>query len=200
MSAHGGRGMGGGGGGRGLGPGSRARRSAMGRRACREGHARAQPARPAAAVGALSPARERDVDGARARHGRLAGAAAAGEGRDRRRHRTPRHPHARAGRDRVPRLGAARVGDDLRADLSRRLGRPARARGPAHPHLHPPAEPADRLLREPPGGGADLAHDQRRRGAGKPRDGLGRDAVPGRPHARRGGRGAAVPRRASWRC
>ena len=92
-------------------------------------------------------------------------------------------------------LGAARVGDDLRADLSRRLGRPARARGPAHPHLHPPAEPADRLLREPPGGRVDLAHDQRRGGAGKPRDRLGRDAVPGRPHARRGGRGAAVPRR-----
>ena len=51
----------------------------------------------------------------------------------------PRHGHARAGRDRVPGLGAARVGDDLRADLPRRLGRPARARGPAHPHLHPPA-------------------------------------------------------------
>ena len=30
--------------------------------------------------------------------------------------------------------------DDLRADLPRRLGRPARARRPAHPHLHAPAE------------------------------------------------------------
>ena len=79
-------------------------------RARREGHARAQPARPAAIVGPVSPARERDVDGARARHGRLAGAPAAGEGRDRRRDRTPRHPHARAGGDRVPDVGACSCG------------------------------------------------------------------------------------------
>ena len=90
--------------------------------------------------------------------------------------------------------GAARVGDDLRPDLPRRLGRPARAGGPADPHLHPPAAPADRLLREPPGGRADLAHDQRRRGAGKPRDRLGGDAVPVGADADRRDRGAAVPR------
>ena len=32
-------------------------------------------------------------------------------------------------------------------------------------HLHPPAAPAGRLLRAPPRRRADLAHDQRRRGA-----------------------------------
>ena len=45
-----------------------------------------------------------------------------------------------------------------------------------------------------PAGRADLTHDQRRRGTGKPRDGLGRDAVPGRSHARRRGRCAVVSR------
>ncbi len=58
-----------------------------------------------------------------------------------------------------------------------------------------PAEPADRLLREPPRGRADLAHDQRRGGAGKPRDRLGGDAVPVGPDAGRRDRRAALPRR-----
>ena len=80
------------------------------------------------------------------------------------------------------------------------LGRTARARRPAHPHLHPPADAADRLLREPPGGRADLAHDQRRGGARQPRDRLGRDALPGRPDAARHDRDPARARRRSWRC
>ena len=71
----------------------------------------------------------------------------------------------------------------------------ARAGGSAHPHLHPSAAPADRLLREPAGGGADLAHDQRRGGAGKPRDRLGRDAVPVGAHADRRDRRPGLPRR-----
>jgi len=124
-------------------------------------------------------------------HRRVVGAAAARQARDRLGHRKAPHPHACRGRARVPGLGAARVGGHLRADLPRRLGRTARARGPAHPHLHPPAEPADRLLREPARGRADLAYDQRRRGARKPRHRLGRHAVPIRPHTDRSDRRAA---------
>ena len=115
--------------------------------------------------------------------------------RDRQRHRAHDIHTLVAGRRRVPRLRAARVGDDLRPDLPRRLGRTAGARRPAHPHLRAPAEPADRLLREPPRGRADLAHDQRCGGPRKPRDGLGGDAVPVRPHADRRGRRTALPRR-----
>ena len=145
-------------------------------------------------IGPIADAR-RDARRAARRHRRVARAAAAGEGGDRRRHRPARHQHARARRHRVPRLRGARVGDDLRADLPRRLGRPARARRPAHPHLHAPADAADRLLREPPRGRADLAHDQRRRGARQPRDRLRRDAVPVRADADRHGRHPARARR-----
>ena len=87
-----------------------------------------------------------------------------------------------------------------RADLPRRVGRPARARRPAHPHLHAPAAPADRLLREPPRGRADLAHDQRRGGAGKPRHRLGGDALPGGPDADRRGRACSCTSTRSSRC
>ena len=192
--------MGGGGGGgrataRGLGPGSG--------RGGRSGPASA-PARAAAGAtcagcsALLRPyraARRGDARRAGARDRRLARAAAAREARDRRGHRSATTPTTLVlVVRRVPRLGAARVVHDLRADLPRRLGRPARARGPAHPHLHPPAAPADRLLREPPGGRLDLAHDQRRRGAGKPRHGLGRDALPVGPDADRRDRRAALPR------
>ncbi len=55
-----------------------------------------------------------------------------------------------------------------------------------------PAVAADRLLREPPGGRADLAHDQRRRGARQPRDRLGRDAVPVRPDPDRDDRASCI--------
>ena len=92
--------------------------------------------------------------------------------------------NARARRRRLPGRRAARLADDLRADLPRRLGRPARARRPAHPHLHAPADAARRLLREPPRRRADLAHHQRRRGARLARHRLRRDAVPGRADAR----------------
>ena len=55
--------------------------------------------------------------------------------------------------------------------------------------------PADWLLREPPRRCADLAHHQRRRGAGKSCHRLGRDPLPIGVDAGRRGRGAALPRR-----
>ena len=192
-----GGGMGGGGGrggGRGLGPGmGRGGQQWTGERASRGSRGR----NLRALLELLRPYRLRAAGmlvGAAARHRRLARTAAAGQARDRTRDRTPRHESPRAGRDRVPLLGAVGVADDLRPDLPRRLGRTAHARRSAHPHLHPPAEPADRLLRQPPGGRPDLAHDQRRRGAGKPRHRLGRDALPVGAHADRRDRRAALPR------
>ena len=66
---------------------------------------------------------------------------------------------------------------DLRADLPRRLGRPARAAGPADPALRAPADDVGRLLLAPPRGRADLAPVQRRRGARHARLRRRRDAV-----------------------
>ena len=178
---------------RGLGPGMGAAGSS-GRGARQQGKPRAQPARTAGAAAPLPAAGRRDAHGADRRHRRVAGAAAAGEGGDRQgieRHDTQTLVLVVLA---FLRLGAAGVGDDLCADLSRRLGRAARARGPAHPHLHPSAAPADRLLREPARGRADLAHHQRRGGAGKPRHRLGGDARAVRPDAVRGDRGAALSR------
>ena len=54
---------------------------------------------------------------------------------------------------------------DLRADLPRRLGRSARAPGPARADLHPPAVDVARLLHPQPARRADLADDERRAGA-----------------------------------
>ena len=104
---------------------------------------------------------------------------------------------ARPRRRRVPRQRAGRLGGDLRADLPRRLGRPARARRPAPADLPPPAGDAGRLLRAPPGGRADLAHDQRRRGARLARHRHRRHAVPGVADAHRVDRDPALPRRAA---
>ncbi len=157
----------------------------MDRRAREQRHARAQPARPAAPDRPVSHARDRDARGADPRHRRVARSASAGEGGDRRRHQPSRHEHTRDCGDRVPALRGDRMGDDLRADVPRRLGRPARALRSTHPHLHPPPDAADRLLRQPSGWRADLAHDQRRGGARQPRDGLRGHAVPVRPHAAR---------------
>ena len=60
---------------------------------------------------------------------------------------------------------ADRLGRDRGADLPRRMGRPARARRPAPRDLRAPPAAAGQLLRAPPDRRADLAHDQRRRGA-----------------------------------
>ena len=46
--------------------------------------------------------------------------------------------------------GLLLLGRELRADLPRRLGRPAGAPGPAHPDLRPPPEDVDRLLHPEP--------------------------------------------------
>ena len=49
-------------------------------------------------------------------------------------------------RRRLRDLGARLLGRDLRADLPHRLGRPARAAGPADPALRAPADAVGRLL------------------------------------------------------
>ncbi len=166
----------------------------MGRRARAQGKPRAQPKGPAGASASLP----RPFGGHARRtgggHRGLARATASGQSGDRPGHHKARHHHARGSRHRVPRLGGARVGDDLPADLPGRLGRPARARGPAHPHLHAPAVATDRLLREPSGGGVDLAHDQRHRGSRQPRDRLRGDAVPVGADAARDDRDPDHPR------
>ena len=166
----------------------------MGRRSRRPRHARAQPARAAAPRAPLPPAGLRDDRRAPDRHRGHARAAAARQSRDRPGDRKGRLQNAVRGRDRVPDLGPARMADDLPADLPRRLGRSARARRPAAADLRAPAVASDRLLREPPGGGADLAHDQRRRGARQPRDRFGRDAVPVGSDPDRHDRHPALPR------
>ena len=94
-------------------------------------------------------------------------------------------------------VGAGLLGRDVPADLSRRLGRPARAAGPAAAHLHAPAAPVDRLLQPPQDRRADLAPDQRRAGARPARHGRRRDALLEHADAGRHGRDPAAARRAA---
>ena len=119
------------------------------------------------AAAALPLARGRDVRGADLRHRRVAGPRPAGQARDRRRDRAGRPRHAEPDRRAVRRLGADRlarrrscrptstgwVGQRALQDLRLQIFR----------HLQ---DDAGRLLRAPARGRADLAHDQRRRGAG----------------------------------
>ena len=122
----------------------------------------------------------------RRRHGRVAGAAAAGQARDRRRHRA-RRPRRRSNLVVVGFVVSALVywARHLRADLPRRLGRPARAAGPARAALRAPAVALDRLLLAPPGRRDHLAPDQRRAGARPARHRRHRDAVRRLADARR---------------
>ena len=99
------------------------------------------------------------------------------------------------GRRRLPRQRARLLGRDVRADLPRRLGRPARAAGPADPALRPPADAVDRLLLAPPGGRDHLAAHQRRAGARPARLRRRGDAVRLHAHARRHRRHPAGARR-----
>ena len=165
---------------------------------------RAQAARPARAAAALPRPRAAHVRGAAGRHRRGARPAAARQARDRRGHRARRPDDADLGRRRLPGQRARLLGRHLRADLPRRLGRPARAAGPADPALRAPADAVDRLLLAPPGGRADLAPDQRRAGARPARvrrrgDAVRLDADAGRhggdpARARRRARAADLPR------
>ncbi len=68
-------------------------------------------------------------------------------------------------RRRLPGHRAPLLGRDVRADLPRRLDRPAGAAGPADPALRAPADDVGRLLLAQARGRADLAALQRRRGA-----------------------------------
>ena len=157
--------------------------------------ARAQAARPARAA---APYRWRVVAmfvGAAAGHRGGAGAAAAGQAGDRRRHHQGRPRHAQPGGRRVHCLCAGAVGRDLGPDLPGRLGRPARAAGPARAALRPPADAVDRLLLAPPRRRADLAADQRRAGARPAGHRRRRDAVPVVADADRDGRDPARARR-----
>ena len=131
----------------------------------RDPRARAQAARPDRAAAALPRPRGHGLPRAALRHRGVARAAAAGQARDR-----PGH-HAEGPRDAQPRgrrlhLQRARLlGRVLRADLPRRLGRPARAAGPADPALRAPADAVGRLLLAALGGRDHLAAHQRRAGA-----------------------------------
>ena len=80
-------------------------------------------------------------------------------------------------RRRLPGLGASVLGRDLRADVPRRVGRPAGAAGPARAHLLAPAGDVDRVLHPAQAGGSDLAAHQRRPGARLAGDRRGGDAV-----------------------
>ena len=108
--------------------------------------------------------------------------------------------HARARRGRLPRLGAARVGDDLRCRPTSSAGSASARSRTCASASSPTCSAADRLLREPARGRADLAHDQRRGGARQPRHRLRRHAVPGRPDAARHDRDPAVSSTRSSRC
>ena len=128
---------------------------------------------------------------------RRARAGAAREARDRQRDPEAQHRHARPDRGRVPGLGGPVRRRDLRADLPRRLGRPAGAAGPARAAVRAPAVAVDRLLLAQPRGRDHLAADERRRGARPARLGRPRDAVPVRADADRRGRDPVRARRAS---
>ena len=134
---------------------------------------------------------------------RDAGAAAAGQARDRRGHHAEGHRDAQPRRRRVRDQRARLLGRVLRADLPRRLGRPARAAGPADPALRAPADAVGRLLLAAPGGRDHLAAHERRAGARPARlrrrgDAVRLDADAGRHRrdpdlARRPARAADVP-------
>ena len=87
---------------------------------------------------------------------------------------------ARSTRDRarVPRRRAGRLGRLGGADLPDRLGRPARAAGPARAAVPPPAVALARLLLARARGRRDQPHHERRRGARLARLRRDRDAVP----------------------
>ena len=104
-----------------------------------DGWPRAQAARPDRAAHAVQVARAGDDGGAGCGHRRRAGAGAARQAGDRRRDPPRRRRRARPDRRVVPRLRAGVRGRLLRADLPRRLGRAARAAGPAAAPVHAPA-------------------------------------------------------------
>ena len=86
-------------------------------------------------------------------------------------------------------------GGHLPADLPGRLGRDAGAAGPARADLRPPAVDVDRLLHPAQPRRADLAHDQRRRGAQPARHRRRRDDVLQHPDPGRRRRDPARARR-----
>ena len=147
-----------------------------------------QAPRPDRAALALPLAGARDVRLARGRDRRRARAGAAGQAGHRRGDPAPRRRRARFDRRAVPGLGDRLRGRHLCADLPRRLGRPARAPGPARPPVRPPAAAVDRLLLAQPGRRDHLEDDQRRRGARPARRGRDGDADPVRADADRRGR------------
>ena len=124
-----------------------------------------------------------------------------GRARDRQGHRPqprlarPELLGADLDRRRVPRLGRDLLGCDIRADIPRRLGRPARPPGSARADLHPSAGDVARLLHAEPAGGADLADDQRRPGPRHARHRRHRDHGLQRADARRRDRDPARDRR-----
>ena len=131
-----------------------------------------------------------------ARHRGGAGSRAAGQDGHRRRH--PRRATAARSTSSSSPSSSARSWSGRRRYAQTylvRLGRPARAGRPAPADLPPPAGDAGRLLRAPARGRADLAHDQRRRGAQLAGHRHRRHAVPGVADAARLDRDPALLRR-----
>ena len=126
----------------------------------RRGRAWAQGALAARPAAALPQAGRADVRRAAGLDRGGLGASLPRRARRRPRDQRRRPQRARLDRRRLRRRGAAQLGGDLRRDLPRRLGRPARAAGPAPADLRPPAGDVDRLLHPQPARGADLADDQ----------------------------------------
>ena len=154
-----------------------------------EGALDARPAAPLPAPGGADDGRAGDRD----RRG--AGAAGARRRGDRQGDQGVRRERAHGDRARLHRLGVRALGDDLRPDVSGRLGRAAGAAGPALADLLAPADDVDRLLHPPPARGADLAADQRRAGARQPGHRRRGDPVLEHADARRRGRDPAPLRR-----
>ena len=101
-----------------------------------------------------------------------------------------RGEHGAARRDRAchgrrARAGLARA---LRPDLPHRVGRPARAAGPAHPPLRPCPDALDQLLQPSQRRDLDIAPDQQRRDARPARHRRSQRARHERRHDRRRGR------------
>ena len=143
----------------------------------------AAPARRGRAAAPLPRARDRGVRVAGAGDGGEPRSSLSREARDRRRHHARRPPGAEPDRGGVHRRGAPVLGRDVPADLPGRMGRPARAAGPAAADLHAPPAPVDRLLQPAQDRRADLAPDERHPGARPARHRRHRDAL--LEHARR---------------
>src|SRR4051794_2402918 len=156
---------------------------------------RAQAAGPGRAAAALPRERRPRLHRPAVRHRRDACPAAAGQARDRPGHHAEGHRGAEPRRRRLRDQRARLLGRVVRADVPCRLGRAARAPGPAHPALRAPPDAVRRVLLAPPGRRDHLAAHERRAGARPARLRRRRDAVRLQPDAARHRGDPALARR-----